>query len=390
MSLYREADLAFSNPSVSRDARDSLWKKKREIGIIHGRTKPKAEGVFDWTERGGPFHVSASGWSLPARAETRGLCLPLALLAPSHRAERVWSGVRGLQSCALENYKLVVPTTLLALVQSCHRDTVETHGETQFCRSSDRRDPGFTDPQPTARDRCGGKAEESARVIRSSGSNDLPKSAPPSPDLDTRAENYTGNTGKTVYLGRFDSRGKRPKNMEIRGWTIAGKVDACEEVVVPGVQGGRGGSGVIENWEPSRVARGRYQQLPPKEDDGSLALDRMLGFRRETPLHTDRDLITAIETSVRQQNLPVQRLWIIQAIGRFRRASIQGTFTTANCNSIIESVIAGRKRNAEHCCQLGHACRFRASPRMFPSKRERREKSRGVGAECIFCQLAAR
>lgn len=94
MSLYREADLAFSNPSLcTRDARDSLWKKKREIGTIHGRTKPKSEGVLDWTERGGPFRVSASGWSLPARAETRGLRLPLALLAPSHSAERVWSGV---------------------------------------------------------------------------------------------------------------------------------------------------------------------------------------------------------------------------------------------------------------------------------------------------------
>ena len=93
MSLYREADLAFSNPSVSRDARDSLRRKKREIGIIQGRTKPKSEGVFDWTERGGPFRVAASGWSLPARAETRGLRLPLALLAPSHHAERVWSEV---------------------------------------------------------------------------------------------------------------------------------------------------------------------------------------------------------------------------------------------------------------------------------------------------------
>lgn len=39
--------------------------------------------------------MSASGWSLPARAETRGLRLPLALLAPSRHAEGVWSGNGG-------------------------------------------------------------------------------------------------------------------------------------------------------------------------------------------------------------------------------------------------------------------------------------------------------
>lgn len=57
---------------------------EKEIGIIHGRTK-LAEGVLDWTKREGPFQMSASGWSLPARAETRGPRLPLALLSPSLR-----------------------------------------------------------------------------------------------------------------------------------------------------------------------------------------------------------------------------------------------------------------------------------------------------------------
>ncbi|KAK1121048.1 hypothetical protein K0M31_010829 [Melipona bicolor] len=88
--------------------------------------------------------------------------------------------MQSLQSYALKNCKLVVSTALLALMmQSRHRDTVETHGETRFCRSSDRRDPGFTDPQPTARDRCGGKAEESARsVARNTCNGDKKEAAP--------------------------------------------------------------------------------------------------------------------------------------------------------------------------------------------------------------------
>lgn len=78
MSFYQEGASSSTFSNLSRLSKKDTSNEKMKISGTEEEQSDRSEG--DWTEREGSFHMSASGWSFPARAETRGL--PLARSSP--------------------------------------------------------------------------------------------------------------------------------------------------------------------------------------------------------------------------------------------------------------------------------------------------------------------